>query len=43
MRVKLRVGITQSRWSSVIWIPMKRDPEGDEAKERWLEQKHQAQ
>jgi hypothetical protein len=26
-----------------IWIPMKRDPEGSEAKGRGLEQKYQAQ
>jgi transposase len=43
MRVELWVGVTQSRWSPAIWILMKGDPEGDEAKGRGLEQKHQAQ
>ena len=43
MRVELWVGVTQSGWSPAIWIPMKRDPEGYEAKGRGLEQKHQAQ
>jgi hypothetical protein len=43
MRVELWVGVTQSGRSPVIWIPMKRDPEGGEAKGRGLEQKHQAQ
>jgi len=42
MRVELWVGVTQSGWSPAIWIPMKRDPEGDEAKGRGLG-KHQAQ
>jgi len=42
MRVELWVGVTPSRRSPVIWIPMKRDPEGDEAKGRGLG-KHQAQ
>jgi hypothetical protein len=32
MRVELWVGVTQSGWSPAIWIPMKRDPEGGEAK-----------
>jgi transposase len=35
MRVELWVGVTPS-WSPVIWIPIKRDPEGFEAKERVL-------
>jgi len=42
-RVELWVGVTPSELSPVIWIPMKRDPEGDEAKGRGLEQKYQAQ
>jgi hypothetical protein len=33
-RVELWVGVTQGGWSPVIWIPMKRDPEGYEAKGR---------
>jgi len=41
--VELWVGVTPSGLSPVIWIPMKRDPEGYEAKERGLEQKYQAQ
>jgi putative transposase len=32
MKVELWVGVTPSGWSPVIWIPMKRDPEGSEAK-----------
>ena len=32
MKVELWVGVTQSGWSPAIWIPMKRDPEGGEAK-----------
>jgi hypothetical protein len=36
MKVELWVGVAQSGWSSVIWIPMKWDPEGDEAKGRGL-------
>jgi putative transposase len=36
MRVELWVGVTPS-WSPVIWIPMKWDPEGDEAKGRGLD------
>jgi hypothetical protein len=44
MMVELWVGVTQSGWSPVIWIPMKRDPEGDETKGRGLEIKqYQAQ
>jgi len=43
MRVELWVGVTPSELSPVIWIPMKRDPEGGEAKGRGLEQKYQAQ
>jgi hypothetical protein len=42
MKVELWVGVAQGGWSSVIWIPMKRDPEGGEAKERGLG-KNQAQ
>ncbi|MDT7889052.1 MAG: hypothetical protein RQ885_08775 [Desulfurococcales archaeon] len=41
MMVELWVGNTPSGWSSVIWIPMKRDPEGFETKGRGLS-KHQA-
>jgi putative transposase len=37
MKVELWVGVTPSGWSPVIWIPMKRDPEGDEAKGRGLD------
>jgi hypothetical protein len=37
MRVKLWVGVTQSGWSPAIGIPVKRDPEGFEAKGRGLE------
>ena len=36
MKGELWVGVTQSGWSPVIWIPMKRDPEGCEAKGRGL-------
>jgi len=44
MRVELWVGVTPSGWSPVIWIPMKGDPEGCEAKGRELEIKpYQAQ
>jgi hypothetical protein len=44
MRVELWVGVTQSGWSPAIWIPMKRDPEGFEAKGRELDIKqYQAQ
>jgi hypothetical protein len=42
MKVELWVGVTPSGRSPVIWIPMKRDPEGDEAKGRGLG-KNQAQ
>jgi hypothetical protein len=42
MRVELWVGVTPSGRSPVIWIPMKRDPEANEAKERGLG-KNQAQ
>jgi hypothetical protein len=41
-RKELWVGVTQSEWSPVIWIPMKRDPEGFEAKGKELG-KNQAQ
>jgi hypothetical protein len=38
------VGITPSGRSPAIWIPMKRDPEGDEAKGKGLDIKlYQAQ
>jgi putative transposase len=37
MKVELWVGVTPSGRSPVIWIPMKRDPEGCEAKGRWLD------
>jgi putative transposase len=37
MKVELWVGVTQSGWSPAIWIPVKRDPEGFEAKGRGLE------
>jgi hypothetical protein len=43
MKVELWVGVTQSGWSPAIWIPMKRDPEGFEAKGRGLDQRYQAQ
>jgi hypothetical protein len=44
MRVELWVGVTQSEWSPAIWIPMKWDPEGFEAKGRGLDIKqYQAQ
>ncbi len=36
MEVELWVGVTQSGRSPVIWISMKRDPEGGEAKGRGL-------
>jgi putative transposase len=36
MKGELWVGVTPSGWSPVIWIPMKRDPEGCEAKGRGL-------
>jgi hypothetical protein len=32
MKGELWAGVTQSGWSPVIWIPVKRDPEGCEAK-----------
>jgi hypothetical protein len=37
MKVELWVGVTPSRRSPVIWIPMKWDPEGYEAKGRGLD------
>jgi len=43
MMVELWVGVTPSGRNPVIWIPMKRDPEGDEAKGRGLDQRCQAQ
>jgi len=36
MMEELWVGVTPSGWSPVTWIPMKRGPEGDEAKGRGL-------
>jgi putative transposase len=43
MMGELWVGVTPSGWSPVTWIPMKRDPEGSEAKGRGLGIKqHQA-
>jgi putative transposase len=44
MMGELWVGVTLSGWSPVIWIPMKRDPEGSEAKGRGLNiKRYQAQ
>jgi putative transposase len=44
MKEELWVGVTPSGRSPVIWIPMKRDPEGNEAKGRGLDIKqYQAQ
>jgi hypothetical protein len=43
MMVELWVGVTPSGRSPVIWIPMKRDPEGDETKGGGLDQRYQAQ
>jgi len=44
MKVELWVGVAQGGWSPAIWIPMKWDPEGGEAKGRGLEIKqYQAQ
>ncbi|MFZ8823053.1 MAG: hypothetical protein ACO2O0_02735 [Desulfurococcales archaeon] len=42
MKVEPWVGVTPSGWSPAIWIPMKRDPEANEAKGRGLG-KNQAQ
>ena len=39
MKAELWVGVTPSGWSPVTWIPMKRDPEGGEAKGRGLNSK----
>ena len=36
MMVELWVGVTLSGWSPSIWIPVKWDPEGFEAKGRGL-------
>jgi hypothetical protein len=36
MKAEPWVGVTQSGWSPTIWIPMKRDPEGLEAKGKEL-------
>jgi hypothetical protein len=33
MKGELWVGVNQSGWSPVAWIPMRRDPEGCEAKD----------
>jgi len=44
MKGELWAGVTQSGWSPVIWIPVKRGPEGCEAKGRGLNNKqYQAQ
>jgi len=44
MKGELWAGVTPSGWSPVIWIPVKRDPEGSEAKGRGLNIKqYQAQ
>ena len=37
MKGELLVGVTPSGWSPVTWIPMKRDPEGSEARGRGLD------
>jgi len=37
VRVGLWVGVALSGWSPAIWIPMKGDPEGCDAKGRGLE------
>jgi hypothetical protein len=42
MMVELWVGVTPSGRSPVVWIPMKRDPEGCDVKGRGLG-KNQAQ
>jgi putative transposase len=43
MKGELWIGVTLSGWSPVIWIPVKRGPEGCEAKGRGLDIKqHQA-
>jgi hypothetical protein len=36
MKGELLVGVTPSGWSPVTWIPVKRGPEGSEAKGRGL-------
>jgi hypothetical protein len=44
MKGELWAGVTQSEWSPVIWIPVKRGPEGCEAKGGGLNNKqYQAQ
>jgi hypothetical protein len=44
MKGELWAGVTPSGWSPVTWIPVKRDPEGSEAKGRGLNIKqYQAQ
>jgi len=37
MKGELWAGVTLSGWTPVTWIPMKRDPEGSEAKGRGLD------
>jgi len=37
MKAELWIGVTQSGWSPVIWIPVKGDPEGDKAMGRGLD------
>jgi hypothetical protein len=36
VKEELWIGVTPSGWSPAIWIPIKRDPEGCEAKGRGL-------
>jgi len=36
MRAELWAGVAPSGWSPVTWVPMKRGPEGDEAKDRGI-------
>ncbi|MGB9816557.1 MAG: hypothetical protein ACPLQS_03030 [Desulfurococcaceae archaeon] len=36
MKGELWAGVTPSEWSPVTWIPVKRGPEGSEAKSREL-------
>jgi len=44
MKGELLAGVTPSGWSPVTWIPVKRGPEGSEAKGRGLNNKqYQAQ
>jgi len=37
MKGELWAGVTPSGWSPVTWIPVKRNPEGSEAKGRGLD------